>query len=120
MGDSELLYDPVGERLMHPDDLGKGDPGPTIRWVAEATGGHVETLDLKKRGLPEVKTAWVAADERWIVSEIMGQVAREAWTKGELLETSMAEAFDDRFHVALEADRQGNHVARIHRIQGVA
>ncbi|RYG25295.1 hypothetical protein EON82_07690 [bacterium] len=120
MGDSKLIYDPVGERLLDPQELKGGDSGPTLRWVAEATGGHVETLDLKKRGLSEIKTAWVAADERWIVGEVMDQVAREAWSQGELPQVAMAQAFEDCFQVTLEADRQGTTTARIHRIQETA
>jgi hypothetical protein len=117
MSGSQLVYDPVGERLLTPENLRKGDAGPNVRWVGESTGGHVQTLGLKKRGLPEIKTAWVAADERWIVAEIMEQVARQAWSKGELPSVATAEAFDDRFQVSLEADREGTTVARIHRIQ---
>lgn len=120
IGGSKLVYDSIGERILAPDDLRNGDIGPNIRWVAESTGGHVETLGLRKRGLPEVQTAWIAADERWIVSEVIGQIANQAWGSGELLPTSVAEAFEDRFQVTVEPDRQGVHVARVHRIQETA
>jgi hypothetical protein len=120
LGESKLVYDSVGERIMASDDLRNGDLGPNIRWVAEAAGGHIETLGLKKRGLPEVQTAWVAADERWIVTEVIGQMASQAWGSGALPPMFVAEAFEDRFQVTVESDRQGVHVARVHRIQETA
>jgi len=116
LGEGSIIYDSIGERLLSPSDLAAGDPGPHIRWMPAASGGHVETLGLKKRGVPDIKTAPISADERWIVSEIIGQVAREAWDKAELPPTMMAEAYEDRFRVDLELDREGA-VARIHRIQ---
>lgn len=119
LGEGAIVYDPIGERLLAPAELVAGDPGPNIRWVPAASGGHVETLGLKKRGVPEIKTAPISADERWIVSEIVNQAAREAWDKGELPTSVMAEAFEDRFRVDLELEREGTALARIHRIQEV-
>lgn len=117
IGGGSLVYDPIGERLLMPEALREGDAGPNVRWVAEASGGHVETLGLKKLGLPEIRTAPIAADERWIVSEVVGQVAQDAWKKGELPPVALAEAFHDRFKVDLVVGRDGVASARVHRIQ---
>lgn len=119
LGDGALIYDPIGERILAPSELAKGDPGPNIRWVPAASGGYVETLGLKKRGLAEIRTEPISADERWIVSEIVGQVARAAWDKGDLPATSVAEAFHDTFKVDLEVNGSNIAMARIHRIQGI-
>lgn len=119
LGQGRLVYDPVGERLLAPEALRAGEAGPNVRWIPAASGGHVETLGLKKLGLPEVRTAPIAADERWIVTEIVGQVAAQAWKEGELPSTTLAEAFDDRFRVELRVERDNVATARIHRIQAV-
>lgn len=119
LGGGQLVYDPIGERLVYPEELRGGDPGPNVRWVPAASGGHVETLGLKKLGLAEIRTAPVAVDERWIVTEIVEQVAWTAWKKGELPPTAEAEAFDDRFRVDLTVGRDGVALARVHRIQAV-
>lgn len=118
IGRGRLAYDVIGERLLDIDALQDGDPGPNVRWVPEPTGGYVQTHGLRKRGLPEIRTAPIAADERWIVSEVVGQVARDAWDKGLLSDSATAEAFDDRFRVDLEPQRHGVSIARVHRIQG--
>jgi hypothetical protein len=104
---------------MSPEALKTGDHGTNVRWVAEASGGHVETLGLKKLGLPEIRTAPVAADERWIATEIVEQVASQAWKSGELPSSALAEAFDDRFNVNFEVDREGIATARIHRVREI-
>ena len=119
LGEGALIYDPIGERILAPSELVKGDPGPNVRWVPAASGGHVETLGLKKRGVPEIQTEPISADERWIVSEIVGQVARAAWEKGDLPASTVAEAFHDTFKVDLEVNGSNVAMARIHRIQGV-
>ena len=119
IGGGSLVYDAVGERLLAPEELRAGDPGPHVRWVPEATGGYVRTHGLKKLGLPEIRTAPIAADERWIVSEVVGQIARAAWRTGDLPEVATAEAFEDRFRVSMEIGRDGVALARVHRLQAV-
>jgi hypothetical protein len=119
LGEGTLIYDPIGERLLSPGELVSGDGGPNVRWVPEATGGHVATLGLKKRGVSEIQTEPISADERWIVSEIVGQVARAAWDSGELPSSTMVGAFDDQFRVDLEVNGANVAMARIHRMQGV-
>ena len=119
LGGGNLVYDAVGERLLNAGGLRDGDPGPHIRWVAEASGGYVRTHGLKKLGLPEIRTAPIAADERWIVSEIIGQIAHAAWKTGDLPDVATAEAFDDRFRVSMDLGRDGLALARVHRLQAI-
>ncbi len=117
MGGGSLVYDVIGERLLEVETLRSGDPGPHVRWVPEPTGGHIRTHGLRKRGVPEIRTAPIAADERWIVSEVVGQVARQGWDVGKLPPVALAEAFEDRFQVGLDIGRDGVAMARVHRIQ---
>ena len=119
MGGGSLAYDVVGERLLDTESLRGGDPGPGVRWVPEPTGGYVRTDGLKKRGVAEIRTASIAADERWIVTEIVRQVANQAWELGALPPAPEAEAFDDRFRVDLQLGRDHLAWARVHRIQAV-
>ena len=116
LGGGSLVYDPVGERFLDAATLRVGDPGPSVRWVPEASGGHVLTHGLEKLGLPEIRTAPIAADERWIVSEIVSQVANAAWASGVLPPSSLAEAFHDRFRVDLIFGRDHVALARVHRL----
>jgi hypothetical protein len=119
LGGGQLILDTIGERLLNPEILRGGEVGPTIRWVPGPTGGHVETIGLKKRGVPEIRTEPIEADERWIVAEIIEQVARSAWDQSELSPSAMATAYDDQFRVDLEVDEPYVAKARIHRIQSV-
>ncbi len=119
LGDGSLVYDPVGERLLSPEALRKGDPGPNVRWVAAPSGGHVETLGLKKVGLGEIRTYPIPADERWIATEVVELVAAEAWKKGELSPSVDVHAFEDRFRIDLTVEKDGVASARIHRIQAI-
>ena len=117
LGGGTLVYDPVGSRFLDAETLRDGDPGPHVRWVAAPTGGYVETHGLKKLGLPEIRTAPIAADERWIVAEIVTQVATAAWKSGVLPPSALAEAFQDRFRVDLSFGRDNVALARVHRLQ---
>lgn len=119
LGGGGLVYDVMGERLLGPGDLAKGDPGPQTSWVAEPTGGHVETRGLKKIGLPEIRTESVAADERWIATEVVDRVAQTAWKLNDLPLSVTTEAFHDRFRLDFVVDRHNVANARIHRIQTV-
>ena len=119
IGGGSLVYDPVGERLIAAEALRDGDPGPNVRWIPEATGGTVRTYGLRKRGLPEIETAPLPADQRWIVAEVVEQVAREAWLTGALPPTAVARAFEDEFRVELEPEKDGRTRARVHRVQAV-
>lgn len=119
LGGGSLIYDTVGERLLDAEALRPGDPGPNVRWVPEPTGGHVRTHGLKKLGLAEIETAHVPADQRWIVAEVIEQVARDAWLVGILPPVATARAFDDEFRVDLTLGKDGVATARVHRIQAV-
>lgn len=118
LGGGTLVYDLLGERLLEAEALQKGDPGPYIRWVDRADGGYVRTHGLVKVGLPEIQTLPISADERWIVQEILSQVADEAWRTGVLPPSAEAKAFDDRFRVDLETGPDGIASARVHRLPG--
>ena len=119
LGHGSLVYDAVGERFLDAETLREGDPGPYVRWVPEVTGGHIRTHGLKKLGLPEIRTAPIAADERWIVSEIVSQVANAAWKSGDLPPSAVAEAFHDRFRVDLVFGKDATALARVHRLKKV-
>ena len=117
LGGGTLVYDPIGERLLDAASLGEGDPGPHVRWVPEPTGGHVRTHGMRKVGLPEIRTASILADERWIVSQVVGEVAGQAWRSGALPASVVVEAFVDRFRVDLALGKDDVASARVHRIQ---
>ncbi len=119
MGGGTLVYDTIGEQLLPAESLRKGDPGPNVRWVPEPSGGYVRTHGLKKVGVPEIRTAHIPADQRWIVSEVVEQVARDAWLTAVLPPVASARAFEDEFRVDLELGNDGVAAARVHRIQAV-
>jgi hypothetical protein len=119
LGGSGVIFDVMGERLLRPDELKGGDPGPNILWAPQPTGGQVETKGLRKVGLPEVRTHWIAADERLLVSEVLDGAARALWTMDALPESVDTEAYGDRFRLDLALGRDGVAEARVHRIQRV-
>lgn len=116
LGRGEVVYDTVAEKVLKVEEVVGASP-LTVLWKPDPTGGHVETRGLKKMGLPEFKTDLIAADERWIATEIVSQVAHMVFDEGELGENRQAAAFDDRFRFEFDTPSGGYVATRIHRIQ---
>ena len=58
------------------------------------------THGLRKKGLPELRSKPMEADEEFLVTNLMFEAARDVWDKGQLPATTEVEMFGDLFHLS--------------------
>lgn len=100
---SVWLADELGVELGKNNNANRPALHVNVVWVPGDEGtGHVRTRGLRKRGLPEVETYPVPADQEVIATGLMIKLAHEALRTGELPETQTMNDFDCEFIVELE------------------
>lgn len=125
LGDGTVMYDAVSEELLETStlvarlrgDKKQAEPSSHARvvWMAEPIGGHAETRGLVKRGLPELSTEPVHADERVVVTSILQEAIAQLWGQARLPESLDVQLFDDTFRLMLRTSRKGPAKVRILR-----
>lgn len=129
LGGSAVIYDASSEALMTVPQMMaklKADPQASsaethvrVVWKRSAFGGHAETRGLVKKGLPELVTEEVEADERVLVTNVLEEAARAIWADLRTPESVEVEGFGDKFRLELGQVLDGKSTVKILRIQPV-
>ena len=104
----ELLRDRNARRVdMHVNTI----------WHRSEDGGRAETRGLVKKGIPELVTAQVHADERLLVTGLVDEAAKQIWEASEFPSQVEVESYNDLFRLLLAAPKEGKSEVRIMRVQ---
>lgn len=127
LGDGKAVYDVSAERFRSIDelaaelkanpDLRRSDFHVNVIWRRTANGGRAETRGLVKRGMPELSTLDVEADERLLVTGLVEEAARSLWNMDTFPAEVKVESFSDVFTLILAPPREGHSQVRIMRVQ---
>jgi len=100
---SVWLADELGAELGRNNNANRPLLHVNVTWRPDGEGaGTVITRGLRKRGMPEVETYPVPADQEVIATGLMIKLAHEALRTGELPETQTMNDFDCEFIIELE------------------
>jgi hypothetical protein len=87
-------------------------------WKHTENGGRVETRGLIKKGMPELVTADVSADERMLVTGLLEEASQRLWNVETLPPEVEVESYNDLFRLILAPARNGRSEVRIMRVHG--
>jgi hypothetical protein len=128
LGNGNAVYDVSAERLMTPQELEDAlkldrnarRPGMHINtvWRATEAGGRAETRGLIKKGIPELVTLEVDADERLLVTGLVTEAGEKLWNAETFPAEVEIESYSDLFKLLLAPPRNGKSEVRILRVQG--
>ncbi|MBN9502502.1 MAG: hypothetical protein BGO01_13885 [Armatimonadetes bacterium 55-13] len=129
LGEGLAVYDVNQERLMTKDEftaLLKANTNTKAAefniqtvWRPAELGGRVESRGLIKKGLPELVTDDVRADEKMLVESLVEEAARKIWTENQIPDQVEIESYDDRFQILVSPPSKGRARIRIMRLQTI-
>lgn len=130
LGGAKIIYDVTQAKMISLEELTDRlteDPDGTrpelnlrATWdKTEENGGCALSHGLTKIGIPELRSAPVDLDERWLATTIMEDAARQIWQLGTTPESVDVSAYDDNFKVLVEETLKGPSRVRIIREQAI-
>jgi len=125
VGKALLIYDAMAEQLMTPEQLYSqldanptaSEPGDHVRviWHRDGDSAYASTKGLIKKGLPEMHSALARPDNQLLITEVLKEVASQAWRNG-FAEEFRVNCFGDEF-IALAQPGTGTprklHIQRV-------
>lgn len=126
VGKGVLVYDAMAEQLLTPDQLYEmlhqnptaSDPGDHFRiiWHRDGEGAYASTKGLIKKGLPEMHSAMARADNQLLITEVLREVAVQAWRNG-FAEEYRVNCFGDEFIALAQPGRGTPRTLHIQRVR---
>lgn len=124
---SDLIYDLYQRRTFGREQLelmlqprmdpGRADVHVSTVWL-DTIEPRTETRGLRKKGLPELSTQSMEADEKNLVMYLVGEAAHAIWEAGMLPEKLTFDYFDNPFEITFEASKPGDPTVRVHLLRG--
>lgn len=128
VGQALLIYDAMAEQIIKPEQLFEmlhenpalNAPEQHFRiiWHRDGEAAYASTKGLVKVGLPELKSATARADNQLLVTEVLREVAAQAWKNG-FSEEFRVEAFGDEFIASAQPGAGTPRTMHIRRVRTV-
>ena len=126
LGGGKLIFDQVLAKVLTKPELETllsektdqttADRHVDVVWESDAFGGHAETRGMIKIGLPEIVSASIRLDERFLGTEVIREAAYVMWETGHVPEPWKVHSFEDDFEIVPEGQRNGKLTVRIMRL----
>lgn len=128
VGNAVLIYDAMAEQLMKPSELYEmlhenpsvSDPDKHFRiiWHRDGEAAYASTKGLIKKGLPEMKSAMARADNQLLITEVLREVAGQAWRNG-FSDEFRVNCFGDEFIAMAQPGKGTPRTLHIQRVRTV-